>query len=58
MLQLIIVVLCVLSAIFAELIPNYSHPTKKVVYFDERDGIPLFLTCLKTPADSTYNMKW
>jgi len=58
MLQFIVVVLCVFSAVFADLIPNYSDSAKKVVYFDERDAIPLFLTCLKTPAERTVTLKW
>lgn len=57
-LQLIVVMLCIFSAVFSDLIPNYSDPSEKIVYFDERDGIPLFLTCLKPQANQTYNLKW
>lgn len=57
MLQLTVAI-CVFSAVFADLVPNYSDASEKVVFFDERDEIPLFLTCLRVPADRNYTLKW
>ena len=59
MLQLAVVLLYVTSVVFAaDLLPNYSDPVNKIVFFDERDQIPLFLTCTRNPSESAYNLKW